>query len=247
MAKLENIVLGELDGKLGGVIGRRRGKKYFIYAAPSEVKISNSEAAIKSRNIMKPLSRFSSIVNSIKELKEIWSYSKTEAFDIFHKIEKENFKFFIPERPTINNFIVPIFFGFTNPITESAISKKGVKVKMELGQLFLLDFAEANEITGIGVLCFYNPKEEQMDYFHLSKLITSRIEIKNEGEFWVEIPFNGEDQNNYNSYLNSILYFTLVSKDIKGKAVKCTNNYRSEFVHEIPLIKERFTYRDSRA
>src|ERR1035437_7812095 len=100
MAKLENIVLGELNGKVGGLIGRRRGTKYFVYAAPSEVKISNSEAAIKSRNIMKPLSRFASTVNSIKELKELWSYSKTEAFDEFHKIEKENFNLFIPDRPT---------------------------------------------------------------------------------------------------------------------------------------------------
>jgi hypothetical protein len=247
MATIENKVLGELDGKVGNLIGRRRGTKFYVYAAPTEVKISNSEAAIKSRNIMRPLSRFASIVNSIEELKEIWSYSKTEAFDIFHKIEKENFIFFIPERPTVNNFIVPLFTGVTYPITGSEISRKGIKLNLGIENLFIAEFAGANKIMGVGVLCFYNPNEKEMEYFHLSKLILNKIEIKGVGQFQVEIPFNGEQQNNYNSYMNSILYFTLVSKDYNGKANKCSNNYSSEFVHVLPLIKERFTFRDSRA
>ena len=86
-----------------------------------------------------------------------------------------------------------------------------------------------------------------MDYFQLNRLRACAIEVENEGGFEVEIAFNEEERRNFNSYLNSILYFTLVSKDGNGVPVKCTINYRSEFVHEIPVIKESFPFRDSRA
>src|ERR1035438_4962788 len=105
MGTFKNIVLGDLNGKLGNVVGRRRKGKYFIYAMPEEVKISNTPEAIKSRNIMIPVSKFASIVNSIPELKYFWVNSKIDAFDAFHKIEKVNFPFFIPKRPTLRNTI----------------------------------------------------------------------------------------------------------------------------------------------
>lgn len=56
--------------------------------------------------------------------------------------------------------------------------------------------------------------------------------------FEVEIDFNEEGRRNYNSYLNSIFYFTLVSNDDGGVPVKCTINSKSEFVHEIPVIRK---------
>ena len=54
---------------------------------------------------MIPLAKFASIVNSIPELKYFWIEEKIEAFDAFHKIEKVNFPFFQPERPTVKNTI----------------------------------------------------------------------------------------------------------------------------------------------
>ena len=246
MGSFKHQVLGDVKGKVGNVIGRRRKNKYFIYAAPAEVKISNSPAAIKSRDIMKPVSKFASVVNSIPELKYLWMKSKIVAFDAFHKIEKENFHFFMHERPTVNNFITPIE-SIKNPISEGIISERGIKLKLDIDKEVLSQFEGANEITGVGVICYFNPSEGKMDYFHLNRLIACPIEVKNEGGLDLEIAFNEEERRNYNSYLNSILYFTLVSKDSDGVPVKCTINYRSEFVHEISVIKESFPYRDSRA
>lgn len=244
MGTLAHQVLGDVKGKVGNVIGRRRKNKFFIYAAPAEVKISNSPAAIKSRDIMKPVAKFASVVNSIPELKYLWLNSKIDTFDVFHKIEKENFHLFLPERPTINNFITPIE-SIKNPISEGIISERGIKLKLDIDKEVLSQFEGANEVTGVGVICYFNPSEGKMDYFQLNRLRVCPIEVKNEGGLDLEIAFNEEERRNYNSYLNSILYFTLVSKDNDGVPVKCTINYRSEFVHEISVIKESFPYRDS--
>jgi hypothetical protein len=244
MGTFENQILGEVKGKVGNVIGRRRRNKFFIYAAPAEVKISNSEAAIKSREIMKPVAKFASVVNSIPELKYLWLNSKIVAFDAFHKIEKENFPHFRPDRPTVNNFITPIE-SIKNPISEGMISERGIKLKLDIDKEVLSQFEGAKAVTGVGVICYFNPSEGKMDYFQLNRLRACAIEVKNEGGLEVETAFNEEGRRNYNSYLNSILYFTLVSIDSDGVPVKCTINYRSEFVHEIPVIKESFPYRDS--
>src|ERR1035437_357666 len=193
---------------------------------------------------MKPVAKFASVVNSIPELKYLWLKSKIVAFDAFHKIEKENFPNFRPDRPTVNNFITPIE-SIKNPISEGIISERGIKLKLDIDKEVLSQFAGANEITGVGVICYFNPSEGEMDYFQLNRLRVCAIEVKNEGGFEVEIGYNEEESRNYNSYLNSILYFTLVSKDSDGVPVKCTINYRSEFVHEISVIRESFPYRDS--
>ena len=244
MGSLKNQVLGDLDGKVGNIVGRRRKGKYFIYAMPEEVKISNTPEAIKSRNIMIPLAKFASIVNSIPELKYLWTNSKIEAFDAFHKIEKVNFPFLIHERPTLNNTIIPDIF-VDNRIKESSISPRGIKLKISISKLEERQLDGAKELIGIGVICYFNPNGEKIDFFKLGKIRTSPVEVKIDEQFEVDIPFNGEERSNYNSYLNSILYFTFISKDSSGTPLKFCCNYRNEFTHENTTEKERFSIRDS--
>jgi hypothetical protein len=244
MGRFENIVLGEVGGKVGNIVGRCRKGKYFVYAMPTEVKISNTPEAKKSRDIMIPLAKFASIVNSIPELKYFWVNSKIEAFDAFHKIEKVNFPFLIPERPTLNNTITPLGF-IANPIKEASISPTGIKVKIVIDKENFIQLDGAKELTGIGVICYFNPNREKTDYFHLSKIRTSPVDVKIEEQFEVDIPFNEEQLSNYNSYLNSILYFTFVSKDINGTPLKFCCNYRNEVTHDNTSEREWFKICDS--
>jgi hypothetical protein len=245
MGSLKNQVLGDLDGKVGNIVGRRRKGKYFIYAMPEEVKISNTPEAIKSRNIMIPLTKFASIVNSIPELKYLWTNSKIEAFDAFHKIEKMNYPFFIHERPTLDNTIIPDIFA-DNKIKESSISPKGIKLKIFISKLEEGQLEGAKELTGIGVICYFNPEDKTIEYFLLRKIKTSPFDVKIDEEFEVDIAFNEEERSNYNSYLNSILYFTFISKDGNGTPLKFCCNYRNEFTHGNIGEKERFRICDSR-
>jgi hypothetical protein len=71
-------------------------RKVFRLWRSKEVKISNTPESIKSRDIMQPVSKFASIVNSISEQKYLWVNSRIVVFDAFHKIEKVNFHWFNP-------------------------------------------------------------------------------------------------------------------------------------------------------
>ena len=244
MGRFENIVLGEVGGKVGNIVGRRRKGKYFIYAMPTEVKISHTPEAVKSRNIMVPLAKFASIVNSIPELKYFWVNAKIDAFDAFHKIEKVNYPLFIHERPTLNNTIIPEIF-VDKKINEASISPKGIKLKIFISKIEEGQPEGAKELIGIGVICYFNPNGEKIDYFKLGKIRTSPVVVKIDEQIEVDVPFCEEERSNYNSYLNSILYFTFVSKDSNGTPLKFCCNYRNEFTHENTSEKERFSICDS--
>jgi hypothetical protein len=244
MATFENAILGEVKGKVGEVIGRRRGNKFFIYAAPREVKISNSPGAIKSRDIMKPVAQFASIVNSIPELKYLWAKEKIEAFDAFHKIEKVNYPLFTYDRPTVKNTIIPDNNN-DSKIKESSISQGGVKLKIFIHNDEGANYDGVKELTGIGVICYYNPKSKEDDYFHLSKIRTGIFDVRIDEELEVDIPFSGEERGNYNSYMKSIIYFTMLSKDYAGIPEKHFGIYRCEFTNDNAGEKERFIFRDS--
>jgi len=232
MGGFKNIVLGDLGGKVGNIVGRNRKGKYFIYAIPEKVNISNSPEAKISRAIMIPLAKFASIVNSIPELKYFWVNDKLEAFDAFHKIEKVNYPLLIPERPTINNTIIPEVYN-DNKIKESNVSLSGIKLKIFISKNEEEQLEGAKELTGIGVICYFNPNGGELDYFHLIKIRTGPVEVKIDEQFEVDIAFNEEERSTYNSYLNSILYFTFVSKDSNGTPLRYCGNYRNEFRHEI--------------
>jgi hypothetical protein len=55
--------------------------------------------------MIKLVSKFESILNSILEPKYFRENSNINAFDAFHKIEKVNIPLYKPERPTLNNTI----------------------------------------------------------------------------------------------------------------------------------------------
>ena len=155
-----------------------------------------------------------------------------------------NYPLLIPERPTLRNTITPEIFD-DNRIKESSISPRGIKLKIFISKIEETQLEGAKELTGIGVICYFNPKGEKTDYFHLSKIRTSPVDMKIDEQFEVEIPFCEEERSNYNSYLNSILYFTIVSKDSNGTPLRYCGNYRNEFTHENTGEKERFSIRDS--
>src|ERR1035437_10022450 len=128
MGSLNNIVLGDVSGKVGNIVGRKRNGKYFVYAMPTEVKISNTPKAKKSRDIMIPLTKFASIVNSIPELKYFWVNSKIEAFDAFHKIEKVNFPFLI-QKTTIKKKKIFLKFFIKKKKKEKIIPQREINLK----------------------------------------------------------------------------------------------------------------------
>jgi hypothetical protein len=234
MGRLKNTILGNVTGKVGNIVFRVKGKKSYAYAKPQKVKVSQKQEAKEARSKFTPLSKFGSFINSIPELKYFWKKADIAAGSAYHKISKENYKAFLPTRPTVNNFITPGFRGFCggDPVTISNIDKSGIRIEAFLKMNEYILRPEETSITALAVICFYSPIKRWGNYFNLDKIIFDNAEIQIDELFEIRLPFTEELQNKYYSYRNSILYFTFITKDKNGRPIRFTMNHKCEFVNE---------------
>jgi hypothetical protein len=249
MGRLKNKILGDVTGKVGNVVFRTKHKESYMYAVPQKVKISQTPQAKRARNKFIPLSNFASFINSIPELKYFWTISVIKASSTYHKISKGNYRAFLFNRPTVDNMITTGFKGHwgDDPVTISNIDKSGVRIEAFLDMDKSILLAEETEITSIAVVCFYNPIEREGNYFDLHKIIRDKVEIQIDELFELRLSFTGEMLNSYYSYRNSILYFTLITKDKNGKPIRFTTNHTCEFVHEFSMDEKKVSDRIQRS
>ncbi len=81
-------VIGFVSGKVGDVVFREMHGKKFVSASPKKYKISQSKLAKKGRANFAASVKFAVTVNSIPQLKDIWSKVKAEGTNSYHRIIK---------------------------------------------------------------------------------------------------------------------------------------------------------------
>lgn len=107
MARLDKSVLGFVSGKMGDVVFRRMNGKKFISLSAKKYKISQSDKAKEGRANFAALVKFAKFINSIPELKEVWSTAKIEGTNSYHRIIKYNSKLINSGKLTKANKITP--------------------------------------------------------------------------------------------------------------------------------------------
>ena len=113
MAKVKKNFLGEVRGKVGDVIYRKRGKVEYASSVPKK-RESFSPAEIENQNKMKAAGKFSRVVKDIEVLFKIWDSAKIKDYEDSHPVNKItgiNYKYVLPGKVTENNKITPE--GFT--------------------------------------------------------------------------------------------------------------------------------------
>ena len=125
MARVKNQVLGEVRGRVGDAVFKKRYGEVFLYTRPSKSSKPETENCSKNR------SRFANIVNLAKEIKrsdvlyKSWELSKSEGKNTYTKILKANHIATLPDKLTVNNLITPqgIFLEVTSPsINDAGVS-----------------------------------------------------------------------------------------------------------------------------
>jgi len=237
MGRLSKQVLGFLQGKVGGYVIRKRYGKAVVYVLPETYNLSQTPEAKKSRAKIIPMSRFSSFIASIPELKYIWAHNDINASSAYHKIIKLNFPLFEYNCPTKGNIITPLG-SFLCSVTDQKISPEGFSFDLIIEENKRLLLKGAKEVTAIGVICFYDPLIKKKEYFALSKIIIDSVDLKVDETFKIILPFDEEGKKYYSLYKNIILYFTLVTKDNNGTPLRHSMWYSEEFTRTLPKVRK---------
>lgn len=107
MARVNKSVIGFVSGKVGDVVFREMHGKKFVSATPKKYKISQSRLAKKGRADFAAVVKFAVTVNSIPQLKNIWSKIKAEGTNSYHRIIKHNAKLVNAGMLSTQNKITP--------------------------------------------------------------------------------------------------------------------------------------------
>jgi hypothetical protein len=108
MAVLTKSIIGNLSGKLGNIVIKKRNGKAIAYVHVPEYRASKSAAAVEGRNNFAVTVKLAKSVNSVLVLKEIWNVSKEEGSNAYQKLIKSNVKLARQGSLTTLNKITPV-------------------------------------------------------------------------------------------------------------------------------------------
>ncbi len=94
MATLKNLVLGEVSGKIGHVVIKKRGNKYSIAHRPKNYRTPRDTRSVSIRNQFRTISNLARRINNIDLLKIIWRSEFPDGYTAYHKILTSNYHHF---------------------------------------------------------------------------------------------------------------------------------------------------------
>ena len=217
MAKVKKNFLGEVRGKVGDVIYRKRGNMEYVSSVPKK-RVSFSDAEIENQNKMKAAGKFSRVVKDIEVLFKIWDSAKIKGYEDSHPVNKItgiNYKYVLPGRVTENNKITP--GGFT-------LAVKGVrclesKIEVKLKEVPRKRVKE--KFIFLLLYWFGEPKLKKYSEYASGSIIKEMMKIDKEIVFELD-----EDMmRNSARYSERIIFLALLVVDEEGRIVSWSSTF----------------------
>ena len=214
MARIDKSVLGFVSGKLGEFVFRKMNGGKFVSLSPDKYKISQSAEAKTGRANFAATVKFAKFINSIPELKEIWSTARIEGTNSYHRIIKYNAKRVNSGKLTTANKIIPE----GQILTISSISLK------EENQL------ELNILLPHDKINF--PAELYLIFaFHKDVILKQNLIIENKAEeYTLNIPLNNIIISKLANFPNPLIYITILGEKINKEEIFWTSSAAIEWV-----------------
>ena len=215
MARLDKSVLGFVSGKLGEFVFRRMNGKKFVSLSPDKYRISQSNEAKKGRANFAATVKFARFINSIPELKEIWSGAKVEGTNSYHRIIKYNAKSVNSGKLTASNKITPDGLQLT-------ISSISLKEKNILELNISLSPDKLNFPAVLYLIFVFDNKE----------ILYQHTVIEKEApEYTLNIRLNNMIINNLKGSPNMLLYGTVIGNKLNREEIFWTSTATIEWMN----------------
>lgn len=216
MARLDRKSLGELRGKLGGIVGKVRDGKHYISAAPKKYKISQKPREVEKRSRFKVNGQFAKFIRQVDILFRVWDKAKVPANNAYNKISKLNFKLCRPERPSDKNVITP--GGF---LMSADIKSFPGRIEAELEPFDLL--AKEARVVLVMIVSFYHPQKPGYNFFEL----THPGSYEQDGLNFI-FRMNAREEMLDKDFKHKTVYLAAVTEDEKGNIVRFSSTVGKE-------------------
>lgn len=203
-----DFLLKNASGKIGRFVIRQCNGQIILSARPTSYTLSQKPECVAARNRFKTASRWSTFLNRIPLLHEIWKASDDESLNVRTKILKENIKLVEEYFPTNSNTITPAGNHFK--IKKVQLENDEIDIQMED------NFVKEADDKLVVITALVDPLKKRKEDFII--MDSSPESICN---FVINF-----DTTELRSYKKIIVYFAIIRKKAEGI---CWSN---TFAHE---------------
>jgi hypothetical protein len=212
--------IGQITGKLGGVVFKTRGNKTYISKAPGNLKPTRDPATKLRRKKFGWVGRFASTVNSFPILKALWNSQSPGSRSSFNKIFKQVFSTFPSSDysgPIVftppNGFKLAassVVFGKSSVFIEVSTIPSGPDIKPGIEQ----------SVLAAGIMVLSSPVKEGCPEETFLPVQSGKISLSLNVPPAFIIPLTGSGLCMYECYRAKKAYLTLITLDASGSPVR---------------------------
>lgn len=211
--------IGQITGKLGGVVFKTRGNKTYIAKAPAHIKPTNDPVVKLRRKKFAWVGKFTSAANSSPLIKAIWKPLYPRTLPTFNKIFKMVFGSFQSlDNPGPIKFTPE--FGFSLENSSIVFGKSSIFVEVDpLGVNLGIDPAKEISTVAVGILVLSNPSDDNFPEEMFLPVQSAKIPtpIKNQSVFIIQLP--SPELYAYELYRTKKAYIVLITLDASGNPI----------------------------
>ncbi len=200
MAELKSSVLGEVRGKIGNELFRKINGKIFISEITGKYTTSQLPHEIDKRSRQKVNGKFGSVILKSSLLKAIWEKEKAPCTRANNKINKVNFAFCEPGRPSEKAQITP--GGFKLEAEEISV----LPGRIEVAPLPFALHKEETKVIFILILSLWNKRRKKDDDFKFLLMQETLAEVPR-----LTFKLSKEETSLIKKYKNKTIYLAAVT------------------------------------
>ncbi len=207
MAELRNGILGELTGKIGNKVIRKVNGKIVASERPATYKKTKSKKAKTVRGRFAVTVDLAKYINSIPDLREVWSCADVKGTSPYHKAIKVNSYLTGNDSPSLNNIITP--FGIYLKTRSISLENKNLILQFEN----IEEAALQNNFSSFSLhalLSFQEPITKSDKKYKLSNISFNGQSISSLSEVSISLPLDKAALALIKKYKSLILYTAIV-------------------------------------
>ena len=213
--------IGQITGKLGGVVFKKRGNKTYISKIPAYIKPTNDPATKQRRKKFAWVGKFTRAVNSSPLLKTLWKSSSSRLVSAYNNIFQSVFGSIDSKDLSGVPIFVPGFLSFKLKSKSVLFGKSSIFIEAgALGHSLGIDSSVEKSILAVGVMVLDDPEGD----YHAEEMFlpvqSPAIPLSLDNNLNFIISLSGRDLTVYTLFRTKKLYIVLVTLDSSGNPVR---------------------------
>jgi len=225
MAKLNKAILGKVSGALGDITFRQRNGKNFLSTRPGSFVPGKDPASVARREKFALTIQLSRAINSISELKSVWSSVAAPGISGYNQMIRANYPMIsATDISGLIKLAPSLGFNVTNPAVTLGPSEVTANTDA-IGNLAGIDVASEPSIKLVSVVYLSNPVDDLVGAYTFLTFVSDVKDTDLTTALSFTFTLSDVETQWFARYQDKKGFFALLTLDATGKVVHYSNTF----------------------